>query len=92
MATIGNEKSAIQHTDAEIGATPHAPAPAIHLHHDAVAPEAIGGLYHEMPANYYRSPAFIGTLVVRLKSISQHRKLRTNRFLRLLVLPKSQDT
>jgi hypothetical protein len=67
MATTENEKSTPQHTDAEIGHAQHAqhaPAPAVHLHHDTVAPEAIGGLYHEMPAKYYRSPAFIGTLVV----------------------------
>jgi hypothetical protein len=28
-----------------------------------VAPEAIGGLQQDLPRNYYRSPAFIGTLV-----------------------------
>ncbi|KAK3636702.1 hypothetical protein LTR56_014003 [Elasticomyces elasticus] len=35
----------------------------IELHHDQVAPEAIGGLQRELPANYYRSAAFIGTVV-----------------------------
>ncbi|KAK3071322.1 hypothetical protein LTR53_008827 [Teratosphaeriaceae sp. CCFEE 6253] len=35
----------------------------IELHHDRVAPEAIGGLQKDLPSNYYRSPAFIGTLV-----------------------------
>jgi hypothetical protein len=89
---MGNEKSTIQHTDAESGTIPHAPAPVIHLHHDAVAPEAIGGLYHQMPAKYYRSPAFIGTLVVRLKYVSQRRKSTTNPFPRLPVSPKSPDT
>ena len=70
MAATENEKSTPQHSDAEIGHAQHAqhaPAPAVHLHHDAVAPEAIGGLYHEMPAKYYRSPAFVGTLVVSLR-------------------------
>jgi hypothetical protein len=60
MAETENEKSTTQNTDAEIGHAQHAqhaPAPAIHLHHDAVAPEAVGGLRHEMPAKYYRSPA-----------------------------------
>jgi hypothetical protein len=93
MAETENEKSTTQHTDAEIGHAQHvqhAPAPAIHLHHDAVAPEAIGGLYHEMPAKYYRSPAFIGTLVVSLRLptkadnqmlTSPHRPLALLRFL-----------
>lgn len=35
----------------------------IELHHDRVAPEAIGGLQQDLPAHYYRSPKFIGTLV-----------------------------
>jgi hypothetical protein len=73
MAAIENEKSAVQHNDAEIGPVRHAPAPIIQLHHDAVAPEAIGGLYHEMPAKYYRSPTFIGTLVVSLRYFNQGR-------------------
>ena len=34
------------------------------LHHDVVAPEAIGGLYEEMPKGYYWSKDFIGTLIV----------------------------
>ena len=43
---------------------PHHEHPAdIELHHDRVAPEAIGGLEKDLPPNYYRSPAFIGTLV-----------------------------
>lgn len=33
------------------------------LHHDQVAPEAIGGLRSDLPANYYLSPRFLGTLV-----------------------------
>ena len=58
------EKMAISH--AEHAATPgsheHATAD-IELHHDLVAPEALGGRQSELPRNYYRSPAFIGTLV-----------------------------
>jgi len=93
MAETENEKSTTQHIDAEIGHAQHAqhaPAPAIHLHHDTVAPEAIGGLYNEMPAKYYRSPAFIGTLVVSLRLptkadnqmlTSPHRPLVLLRFL-----------
>lgn len=41
-----------------------APAANVALHHDQVAPEAIGGLYAEMPKGYYRSKDFIGTLIV----------------------------
>jgi hypothetical protein len=42
----------------------HAPPPDVKLHHDKVAPEAIGGLYDEMPAGYYWSKDFIGTVIV----------------------------
>ncbi|KAK5115251.1 hypothetical protein LTR62_001451 [Meristemomyces frigidus] len=35
----------------------------IELHHDHVASEALGGLVSDLPPNYYRSPAFLGTLV-----------------------------
>ena len=71
MVATENEKSTPEHTDTEIGYAQHAPAPTIHLHHDAVAPEAIGGLYHEMPVKYDRSPAFIGTLVVSLRHANE---------------------
>lgn len=33
-----------------------------HLHHDQVAPEALGGSKKDLPENYYRSPQFLGTL------------------------------
>ncbi|CAG8975243.1 hypothetical protein HYALB_00011943 [Hymenoscyphus albidus] len=33
------------------------------LHHDEVAPEAIGGIYGEMPKGYFKSKDFIGTLI-----------------------------
>lgn len=33
------------------------------LHHDTVAPEAIGGTTDDLPANYYLSARFLGTLV-----------------------------
>ena len=82
MATIVNEKSAVQHTDAEIGPVHHAPPADIHLHHDAVAPEAIGGLYQEMPAKYYRSPAFIGTLVVSWRNIDELESREADKMLR----------
>lgn len=35
------------------------------LQRDVVAPEAVGGLYEEMPKGYYWSKQFIGTLIVR---------------------------
>ncbi|EHK97415.1 putative Uncharacterized MFS-type transporter yusP [Glarea lozoyensis 74030] len=41
----------------------HAPKADVKLHHDKVAPEAIGGLYDEMPKGYYTSKEFIGTLI-----------------------------
>ncbi|CAK4033324.1 MFS general substrate transporter [Lecanosticta acicola] len=33
------------------------------LHHDTVAPEAIGGTEGDLPANYYLSARFLGTLI-----------------------------
>lgn len=42
----------------------HAAPTTIALHHDAVAPEAVGGLYDEMPMGYYLSKDFIGTVIV----------------------------
>ena len=82
MATIVNEKTAVQHTDAEIGPVHHVPPTDIHLHHDAVAPEAIGGRYQEMPAKYYRSPAFIGTLIVSRRDINEHEPCEADKMLR----------
>ena len=91
MAAIENEKSAVQQSDAEINAIRRAPAPNIQLHHDAVASEAIGGLYHEMPANYYRSPAFIGTLVVSSIYFNAGGWREVYRCFRPLVSHKFQD-
>lgn len=34
------------------------------LHHDHIAEEAIGGHSGDLPPGYYRSPAFIGTVIV----------------------------
>jgi hypothetical protein len=42
----------------------HAPPPEIALRHDVIAPEAIGGIYKEMPSGYYRGVGFIGTVIV----------------------------
>ncbi|KAK0813200.1 hypothetical protein LTR91_007420 [Friedmanniomyces endolithicus] len=62
------EKMAISHAE-HAAAAPEAHhhhaehATDIELHHDLVAPEALGGRQSELPRNYYRSPAFIGTLV-----------------------------
>lgn len=33
------------------------------LHHDQIAPEALGGLEKDLPPNYYYSARFLGTLV-----------------------------
>ncbi|KAK3673263.1 hypothetical protein LTR78_006808 [Recurvomyces mirabilis] len=55
------EKSAEIH---HVEQTAHHEHPTdIELHHDHVASEAIGGMVQDLPPNYYRSPAFIGTLV-----------------------------
>lgn len=65
MSSTAEEKGSDNaHTDAIQPHYEHVAPTNIKLHHDAVAPEAIGGLYHEMPAGYYRSPKFIGTVVV----------------------------
>ena len=34
------------------------------LHHDHIAEEALGGTTNDLPAGYYRSAGFIGTVVV----------------------------
>ena len=67
----------IEHREATVatGHYSHTPEPKIALHHDAVAAEAIGGDYEEMPKGYYTSSAFIGTMVVsvytlRFKAVS----------------------
>ncbi|KAH8601602.1 fungal trichothecene efflux pump [Bisporella sp. PMI_857] len=48
----------------EAGHRIHAPHPSIVLHNrDIVAQEAVGGLYEEMPAGYYWSKGFVGTMI-----------------------------
>jgi hypothetical protein len=55
----------LEHREAEsVQHHPHTPAVEVALHHDRVAPEAIGGLYEEMPKGYYWSKDFLGTLIV----------------------------
>lgn len=34
------------------------------LHHDHIAAEALGGHTADLPSGYYRSPSFIGTVIV----------------------------
>ncbi|OBT82408.1 hypothetical protein VE02_08399 [Pseudogymnoascus sp. 03VT05] len=41
----------------------HAPDANVAFQHGQVAPEAIGGLYNEMPKGYYWSKDFLGTLI-----------------------------
>jgi hypothetical protein len=64
--SIGKNEMEVEHREAPgaAGHYSHTPEPKITLHHDTVAPEAIGGEYEEMPKGYYTSPAFIGTMVV----------------------------
>lgn len=59
------EKMGGEHTEraVELTANQHEHPTDIELHHDRVAPEAIGGMQQDLPTHYYRSPAFIGTLV-----------------------------
>lgn len=54
----------LEHDD-DFKASPRVAKPSNALSHDVVAPEAIGGLYGEMPKGYYWSTEFIGTLIVR---------------------------
>jgi hypothetical protein len=72
MATTGAEKTAEQHIEDAIHhhePQHHAPVATITLHHDAVAPEAIGGFYDELPPGYYQTMEFIGTVTVSLYQI-----------------------
>ena len=57
------EKNEISHSEQAVPHHELAHPTTIELHHDKVAPEAIGGLQQDLPAHYYRSPKFIGTLV-----------------------------
>lgn len=54
----------LEHEDIREPTSSHAQKPISALHHDIVAPEAIGGLYGEMPKGYYWSKGFLGTLTV----------------------------
>jgi hypothetical protein len=55
---------AVEHHEAAQGHYQHTPEVKIALHHDEVAPEAVGGLYEHMPKGYYLSSGFIGTMTV----------------------------
>lgn len=57
-----SKEMVIQHDRVE--QHPNTPAATIALHHDIVAPEAIGGLYEDLPKGYYLSKGFLGTLIV----------------------------
>ena len=70
------------HESNEFRTTHHQPAADVKLHHDKVAPEAIGGLYDEMPKGYYRSKDFIGTLIVCVRTTTF--KLVSNEYRRLV--------
>ncbi|TKA76207.1 hypothetical protein B0A55_06592 [Friedmanniomyces simplex] len=66
--TIDHSEHAVMDSDHPHHHHHHTTVPGDHptdieLHHDRVAPEAIGGLQDQLPANYYRSPAFIGTVI-----------------------------
>ena len=59
----------------------HIPAPLPALHHDLVAPEAVGGLYEEMPKGYFWSKGFLGTLTVSTHPSHFPSKLKISRLL-----------
>lgn len=61
------------------------------LHHDHIAAEALGGHVADLPNGYYRSPGFIGTVVVSSLSSLIYTCLSPNTFHRQPVLPKSPD-
>lgn len=63
MAAVADKKHAQGSVNNNENHT-HAPPSKIDLHHDAIAPEAVGGIYKEMPLGYYRSVGFIGTVIV----------------------------
>jgi hypothetical protein len=63
MADIEKNDVTLEHREAAAHQM-HTPPAEVALHHDAVAPEAVGGLYEEMPKGYYLSKNFIGTVVV----------------------------
>ena len=64
-SSTSKDKVVLEHQEAEISQhRHHAPTADVALHHDQVAPEAIGGLYEEMPKGYYWSKNFLGTLIV----------------------------
>jgi hypothetical protein len=69
MASEKREIELEHHEPSEHHGIQHAPHADVTLHHDKVAPEAIGGLYDEMPKGYYRSKDFIGTLIVGFPTI-----------------------
>ncbi|KAG9234533.1 fungal trichothecene efflux pump [Amylocarpus encephaloides] len=62
---MASEKSdvVLEHHEAQGTHPVHAPHAEVELHHDRVAPEAIGGLYEEMPKGYFWSKDFMGTLI-----------------------------
>ena len=62
-SSVDKNAMAFEHRE-EPGHYQHTPTVEVALHHDAVAPEAIGGLYDEMPKGYYWSKDFIGTMIV----------------------------
>lgn len=55
------EKSEISHEERSVAAEHH--VTDIELHHDRVAPEAMGGVVQDLPKGYYLSARFIGTMV-----------------------------
>jgi hypothetical protein len=69
MSDIEKDAATSEHHEANATSQPHhrAPHADVELHHDAVAPEAVGGLYNEMPKGYYWSKDFIGTLIVSFR-------------------------
>jgi hypothetical protein len=51
-------------SDKQIEVLSNSPSHSGDISDDEVAPEAIGGTNADLPAGYYRSPSFIGTVIV----------------------------
>jgi hypothetical protein len=65
MADIEKNNVELEHREA--GHHLHTPPAEVAFHHDVVAPEAMGGMYDEIPKRYYLSKDFIGTVTVSFR-------------------------
>lgn len=64
VKTVDDEDDVVLEHQMENIQVPHTQGVASAIQHDAIAPEAVGGLYEEMPKGYYWSGGFLGTVAV----------------------------